>query len=207
MTESENKGVASSPAETRPSEVRHARLAAELVAKGTVSPQQIVDRSSEQFPAIELQPDSLPAVLRYLKEQGWVNFLDSITAIDRLRLPGGSEDASRRFELLYQLMLLPAGTDINVRVFLPAEAPTLPSIDSIFGNANWLEREVYDLFGVQFQGSVDLRRILLPAGWEGHPMRRDYVQGETAMGFSTSRPSPIEAVKREFFALLAEGEG
>lgn len=201
-----SSAVGAPPAVARPVEILHRSLAAELVAKGVVPGASLVDRSAEPFPSIEVQPASLPLVVRYLKEQGIVNFLDSITAIDRLKMPGGADDAARRFEILYQMMLLPQGTDIHLRVFLPADEPSVPTIDSVFGNANWLEREVYDLFGIQFTGSVDLRRILLPVGWEGYPLRKDYVQGETAVGFSTSRPSPIDEVKREFSALLAEGE-
>jgi NADH-quinone oxidoreductase subunit C len=64
-----------------------------------------------------------------------------------------------------------------VRVGLAAESATLPSVTSVFETANWRERELYDMFGIQIEGHPDLRRILMPADWDGHPLRRDYPLG------------------------------
>jgi NADH-quinone oxidoreductase subunit C len=64
-----------------------------------------------------------------------------------------------------------------VRVPVNANEPVLPTITSIYANASWREREVWDMFGIRFQGHPDLRRILMPQDWQGHPLRKDYPLG------------------------------
>jgi len=63
---------------------------------------------------------------------------------------------------------------IGMKAFLPRETPSLPTVDDVWPAANFHEREAFDLFGIVFEGSKDLRRILLPEDWEGHPLRKDY---------------------------------
>ena len=89
-----------------------------------------------------------------------------------------------RYDVVYHLLALPAvvasvatiGTPRRVRVLVgvSADAATLPSIVPLWPNADWPEREIYDLFGISFSGHPDLRRIQMPAEWEGHPLRKDY---------------------------------
>jgi NADH:ubiquinone oxidoreductase subunit C len=69
-----------------------------------------------------------------------------------------------------------------VKTFLPREAPSLPSVDTVWPAANFQEREAFDLYGIVFEGSWDLRRILLPEDWEGHPLRKDYQYPEFYQG-------------------------
>ena len=64
------------------------------------------------------------------------------------------------------------------------EDPNVPSIENVYPNANWHEREVYDMFGVVFDGHSDLRRIIMPHDWEGHPLRKDYPLGDEEVQFS-----------------------
>jgi NADH-quinone oxidoreductase subunit C len=81
-------------------------------------------------------------------------------------------DKGREFEVVYNLYSIPANERVRLKVRL-AESASVDSVTGVWPSANWLEREVYDLFGVGFNGHPDLRRLLLPLDWEGHPMRKD----------------------------------
>jgi NADH-quinone oxidoreductase subunit C len=76
--------------------------------------------------------------------------------------------------MVYHLYSLDANGRVRVKVRLPADAPLLDSLAGLWRNANWLEREVYDMFGVVFRGHPDLKRILMYDGFEGFPLRKDY---------------------------------
>ncbi|MCS7253704.1 MAG: NADH-quinone oxidoreductase subunit C [Armatimonadota bacterium] len=79
-----------------------------------------------------------------------------------------------QIEVVYHLYSMAHGHCIIIKVRIPREEPKLPTVSGIWAAANWLEREAYDLMGVVFDGHPDLRRILLPQDWEGHPLRKDY---------------------------------
>jgi NADH-quinone oxidoreductase subunit C len=108
--------------------------------------------------------------LRYLKEQEDLafGFLSDVTATD---WPG----MNPRFWLAYQLLSMEYRTQVRVKVGLPPDPdpPRIASATPLFPAANWLEREVYDFFGVVFEGHPDLRRIEMPEDWVGHPLRKD----------------------------------
>jgi len=78
-----------------------------------------------------------------------------------------------RFGILYQLYSIPRNIRVRVKVMLSEYDASLPTATGIYRNANWLEREIYDLFGIHFEGHPDLRRILLPPDWQGHPLRKE----------------------------------
>jgi len=82
--------------------------------------------------------------------------------------------AEPRFELNYHLVSIPRREKVRLRVWLGGNDPVVDSLVPVWPGANWLEREIFDLFGIRFAGHPDLRRILLPDDWEGHPLRRDY---------------------------------
>ncbi len=99
------------------------------------------------------------------------NLLTDATCVDRY-------PAEPRFELNYHLVSIPRREKVRLRVRLAGSDPVVDSLVPVWPGANWLEREIFDLFGIRFAGHPDLRRILLPDDWEGHPLRRDYpVQG------------------------------
>ena len=95
------------------------------------------------------------------------NFLTDATCVDRT-------PSEPRFELNYHLVSIPRREKVRLRVWLGGNDPVVDSLVSVWPGANWLEREIFDLFGIRFAGHPDLRRILLPDDWEGHPLRRDY---------------------------------
>lgn len=117
---------------------------------------------------ILVRPGDIVRACRYLKEDPDLhyNFLSDLTAVDRL----GNRP---RFELVCHVYSLQFKRRIRVKVQVE-EGEVIPSLTSVWSTANWHEREVYDMFGMEFEGHPDLRRILMPDGWEGHPLRKDY---------------------------------
>ena len=95
------------------------------------------------------------------------NLLSDATCLDRY-------PAEPRFELGYHLVSIPKREKVRLRVRLGGNDAVVDSLVPVWPGANWLEREIFDLFGIRFTGHPDLRRILLPDDWEGYPLRRDY---------------------------------
>jgi NADH-quinone oxidoreductase subunit C len=95
------------------------------------------------------------------------NLLSDATCIDRFPV-------EPRFELNYQLVSLDRSQRVRLRTNVSAQQPIIESLVPVWPGANWMEREIFDLFGIQFEGHPDLRRILLPEGFEGSPLRRDF---------------------------------
>lgn len=94
-------------------------------------------------------------------------FLSDLSGLDRFPV-------EPRFEVNYHLLSLYRRERLRLKVRLPGANPVVESVTSVWPTANWHEREVFDLFGVRFEGHPDLRRILMPEDWEGHPLRKDY---------------------------------
>jgi NADH-quinone oxidoreductase subunit C len=82
-----------------------------------------------------------------------------------------------RFHLIYQFYSMDQKVRLCIRVPLDGDEPLAPSIEPLYPNANWHERELWDMFGIRFEGNSDLRRILMPYDWVGHPLRKDYPLG------------------------------
>ncbi|HXM96019.1 MAG TPA: NADH-quinone oxidoreductase subunit C [Candidatus Dormibacteraeota bacterium] len=95
------------------------------------------------------------------------NLLTDATCVDRF-------PQEPRFELNYHLVSIPRREKIRLKVRLSGDDAVVDSLVPLWPGANWLEREIFDLFGIRFSGHPDLRRILLPEDWEGYPLRRDY---------------------------------
>ncbi|GAC1442952.1 MAG: NADH-quinone oxidoreductase subunit C [Chloroflexota bacterium] len=117
--------------------------------------------------------ESLLDVCRYLRDGCQYNFLSDLTCTDWL-------DRSPRFDVIYHLTSLVTWTRFRLKVQTEA-GEAVSSVTAIWGAANWAEREVWDLFGVEFAGHPDLRRILLPEGWIGHPLRKDSPQSQITL--------------------------
>jgi NADH-quinone oxidoreductase subunit C len=95
------------------------------------------------------------------------NFLSDITCVDWY-------PAEPRFEVIYHLLSIPKKERVRVKVRLDGSSPALDSLTPLWPGADYFEREVFDLFGIRFAGHPNLRRILMPEDWEGHPLRKDY---------------------------------
>jgi NADH-quinone oxidoreductase subunit C len=108
--------------------------------------------------------------LELLNKQGGFDMLIDVTAVDYLRYP----DATDRYGVIYALLNTTTGERVFVKTMVNDPDPALPSVIGIWKGADWLEREVFDMFGIRFEGHPDLRRILMPAEFVGWPLRKDY---------------------------------
>ncbi len=119
-------------------------------------------------PSVTVAKGSLVAVCEFLKgdEGGAYTFLTDETAVDYPK-------REKRFEVIYHLYSFKRNDRLRLKV-LVGEGEKVPSVAGVWPTANWLEREVYDMFGVVYDGHPDLKRILLPDEWTGHPLRKDY---------------------------------
>ena len=116
---------------------------------------------------LEIAPGRLVDVCNFLKNQQQFVRLSTVTAVDRY-------PAEPRFEVVYHLHSLARNQRLRLKCRLGGENPEIDSVTSVWRAANWYERETFDLFGVRFRNHPDLRRIMLPDDWEGHPLRKDY---------------------------------
>ena len=107
---------------------------------------------------------------RFLKTRRKFDLLVDITCVDYLNY----RDAEHRFGLVYLLASVETGERITVRAFVDDPDPAVPSAFPLWEGANWMEREVWDMFGIRFDGHPDLRRILLPEEFTAFPLRKDY---------------------------------
>ena len=117
---------------------------------------------------LHVQGQDILLVLTELKDDGF-NFLADLTAIDNLTL-GGFE----RFAVSYHLLSHKTTERLTVKAYIPEEKPSLPSVESLWKTADWQEREVFDLYGIKFEGHPNLIRIMNPNDFEGYPLRKDY---------------------------------
>ena len=108
----------------------------------------------------------IPDILRLLRDEEQFDYCVDITAAHYPK-------REKQFDVVWILYSFPRNQRVRVKTQI-ADGATLPSSVSIWPTANWLEREVYDMFGIQFEGHPDLKRILLPDGWKGFPLRKDY---------------------------------
>jgi len=120
--------------------------------------------------SITIKRDKAKQILKFLKENETLKFdyLIDVTAVDYkdIRQP--------RFNVVYHLMSVKHRHRIRIKVEVPEEDCWVETVSDLWATANWHERECFDMFGIQFKGHPDLRRILLPEDWEGYPLRKDY---------------------------------
>ena len=117
---------------------------------------------------------ALPGVLQHCRDDAALRFdmLMDLTAVDYLTYPG-REDLPR-FEVVYHLYSVPHNHRVRIKAGVDEDDPVVPSAVPLWPIANWLEREVWDMFGLRFAEHPDLRRLLLYEQFEGHPLRKDY---------------------------------
>jgi NADH-quinone oxidoreductase subunit C len=112
-------------------------------------------------------PELLRSTAEFCRANLEFNFLSDATSVDRF-------PAEPRFELNYHLVSIPKKSKIRLRTRVSGADAVVDSLVPVWPGAGWLEREIFDLMGIRFNGHPDLRRILLPDDWEGYPLRRDY---------------------------------
>lgn len=129
-----------------------------------------VERVPDPFgdAVLRVEPQALVAVMTALREppEDFAVLLD-LTCVDH-------EVAEGRLELVYHLLSISRNSRLRLKVSVPAAEPVIASLTPLWRNADWLEREVFDMFGIRFRGHPDLRRILMYDEFEGHPLRKDY---------------------------------
>lgn len=137
-------------------------------------------------PSVTIPVESLTDVCQFLRddERLFFDLLACITAID-------NGPQANTMEVIYNLTSIPYEHDLMLKVVLTRNAndeplPAVPTVSHIWRTADWHEREAFDLVGVTFTGHPDLRRILLPTDWDGHPLRQDYQEPEKYHGIKTN---------------------
>jgi NADH-quinone oxidoreductase subunit C len=128
---------------------------------------------------IVVDSDRIVDVCRYCRDTKELayNFLSSVAGVDYF-------PQSPRFAIVYHMYSMTHNRALGLKVFLDDDEPTVPSVTDLYPTADWHEREIFDLFGVVFTGHPDLRRILMPDNWDGHPLRKDYPLGYETVQFS-----------------------
>lgn len=156
--------------------------------------QELVDRFGEDSLTAQLTRDDVPTlwvsrdkareVLRFLKEDLPRPFrmLFDLTAIDERTRNHTDNQPDSDFTVVYHLLSFYRNEQLRLKVPLHGESPSIPSIVTLWPSANWYEREIWDMFGIQFDGHPLLRRILMPPTWKGHPLRKEHPARATEMG-------------------------
>lgn len=139
--------------------------------------------------SVYVRKENLPEVLSFLKTEPGCefNFLSDITSVDLFT-------QKPRFEVLYHLYSIPLNHRLRVKV-KAEDGEKVPSATALWGAANWHEREIYDLMGIEFEGHPDLRRILMREEWIGHPLRKDFPLTYEMPHFSFNKDLPPEIIK------------
>lgn len=166
----------------------------------------MIDLLRSLFPAVALEPGessdqptirvpaaSLVEVCRALRDRPELRFilLADLTAVDRWpRQP--------RWEVVYHLSSMTQR--LRVTVSLDGVSPRIPTVQSVWPAAGWLERETWDMFGIVFEGHGDLRRLLMPEDWEGYPLRKDF---PVQIRLRPRAEAPLQVTEEEFRANLA----
>ncbi len=150
--------------------------------------QPVVDALTQRFDAqvsefrgqvrLLLSRDHIVAAATALRDEFGFEMLTEQTAVDYW------PQESPRFHVVYGFTSWQHNLRILLRVPLPGDDPVVPTLENVYPNANWHERELWDMFGIRADGHSDLRRILMPYDWVGHPLRKDYPLGYEEVQFS-----------------------
>ncbi len=139
-------------------------------------------------PFIAVEVGRIVEVCRFGRDTEELEFdyLSSLSAIDT------GDDLG----VVYHLFSMQHKHTLVLKVFVPREKPQVPTVQGVWPGANWMEREAWDLMGITFKGHPDLRRLLLPEDWQGHPLRKDFAEPPDYKGISTMRPDILQQFKR-----------
>ncbi|HMU93889.1 MAG TPA: NADH-quinone oxidoreductase subunit C [Anaerolineales bacterium] len=118
-----------------------------------------------------VKPEQIVEALTLLRDEQGFELLSAYTAVDYY------PSETPRFHLIYQLTSLVKNLSVQVRVAVNGSSPKVPTVTGVYASANWREREIFDMFGIEFEGHPDPRRILMPEDHVGHPLRKDFPLG------------------------------
>jgi NADH-quinone oxidoreductase subunit C len=146
----------------------------------------LVSDSQALQPWVQLAPEQLVAVCAWLRDEPGLYF-DHLACLSGVDLG----PATNRMEVVYHLASLTQGHSLVLRVQVPrtmadGTLPSVPTLSGVWRAADWHEREAFDLLGIAFEGHPDLRRMLLPADWQGHPLRKDYQAPDSYHGIDVA---------------------
>jgi len=160
-----------------------------LVGDAVFSFEEAVAKDGPRDACFHVRADSVAQVMAHLRDDPALrfDFLQNLTAVDWIK-----RDV---IEAVYHLYSYSHRHTICVKADLPRGAPRVGTVARLWPTADWLEREQYDLLGVVFEGHPDLRRLLMPDDWVGHPMRKDFREPKSYRGMLTSRPSPMDLLQ------------
>ena len=127
---------------------------------------------------LTVSPDQIIEACKTARDEYKFDLLTDLTPVDYW------PQEEPRFHVVYNLFSSTELISLGLRVPLNRNAPHMPSIVPVYPGANWWEREAWDMFGIRFDGHPDMRRILMPADWEGHPLRKDYPLGYEEVQFT-----------------------
>lgn len=133
---------------------------------GGAAGEATIDRDQVIVP---LSPEKLLEACEYLRDEEKFDYLSDLTAIDQY----GQDGRDQRFDVILNLYSMEHNQRLRLKVAV-GDGQACPSVSGLWGTADWLERECYDMFGIPFKGHPDLKRILMPDGWQGYPLRKDY---------------------------------
>ncbi len=143
-------------------------------------------RADALDPWVTVRPDAIADVCHYLKD-------DQTLGFDALgNLSGVDYPKEKAIQVVYHLYSYRHRHAVILKVNADRDAPVVRSVAGVWRAANWLEREVFDLLGIDFEGHPDLRRLLMPEDWPGHPLRKAFVEPEEYHGIRTSRESMLK---------------
>ncbi len=143
---------------------------------------------------VVVAPEAIVEVATFCRDDAELQFnmLSALSGVDYY-------PEEPRFAVNYVMNSLPLNHTLRLKVYVPGDNPEIPTVTGVWAVANWPEREVYDMFGVRFKGHYNMRRILLPYDWTGHPLRKDYPLGYEEVQFSfnyervqSQKPHPRE---------------
>jgi NADH-quinone oxidoreductase subunit C/D len=156
--------------------------------------------TKDEVPTAWVSPDRIAEVLAFLKRGVFEPYpiLFDLTAIDERSRTQREGQPAADFSVVYQLLSFERNQDVRIKVPLAGDFPSLPSVTRVYANANWYEREVWDMFGIKFDGHPHMERILMPPTWVGHPLRKEHPARGTEMG---PFQLPPEKQEREVEAL------
>ena len=147
------------------------------------------DPKKDKDPWFQVAPCEIEPVCEHLRDQPDLAFdyLECITGVDY--------PDDKKIAVVYHVYSYTKKHRVVLKAFLDREDPAIPTLVNVWSVANWQERECFDLLGVLFEGHPDLRRLLMPDDWEGHPLRKDFEEKEDYHGIPTIRPNPVDLFK------------